>query len=102
MVTVAPRHPVLSNGEVVKVDFQVSKKVNRLDNKVSGKGKKGAQNLSPSSPLCDVTCSNGEKYTLYRCASIIIKPFISTITLTDVLVENILKRFPLMSKIVWH
>ena len=65
-MTVAPRHPILSNGEVVKVDFQVSKKVNRLDNKVSGKGKRGAQQLLPSSPLCDVTCSTGEKYTLYR------------------------------------
>ncbi|CAB3995923.1 Simiate [Paramuricea clavata] len=67
VVTVAPRHPILSKGEVVKVDFQVSKKVNRLDNKVSGKGKRGAQHLLPSSPLCDVTCSTGEKYTLYSC-----------------------------------
>ena len=68
VVTVAPRHPLLTNGEVVKVDFQVSKKVNRLENKVSGKGKKGAQNLQPMSPLCEVTCSTGQKYTLYRYA----------------------------------
>ena len=68
-MTVAPRHPLLSMGEVVKVNFQVSKNVNRLDNKVSGKGKKGAQHLSPTSPLCDVTCSTGEKYTLYRLVS---------------------------------
>ena len=67
VVTVAPRHPLLTNGEVVKVDFQVSKKVNRLENKVSGKGKKGAQNLLPMSPLCEVTCSTGQKYTLYSC-----------------------------------
>jgi hypothetical protein len=66
VVTIASRHPVLSNGKVVKVDFQVSKNVNRLENKVSGKGKKGAQNLLPMSPLCEVTCSTGEKYTLYR------------------------------------
>ena len=65
-MTIAPGHPLLSRGEVIKVDFQVSKNVNRLNNKVSGKGKKGAQHLSPSSPLCDVTCSTGEKYTLYR------------------------------------
>ena len=68
-MTIAPRHPLLSTGEVVKVNFQVSKNVNRLDNKVSGKGKKGAQHLSPTSPLCDVTCSTGEKYTLYRLVS---------------------------------
>ncbi|XP_028411071.1 protein Simiate-like [Dendronephthya gigantea] len=67
IVTVAPRHPLLSKGEVIKVDFQVSKNVNRLDNKVSGKGKRGAQILRPHLALCDVTCSTGEKYTLYSC-----------------------------------
>jgi len=49
------------------VNFQVSTKVNRLDNKVSGKGKKGAQYLLPESLICEVTCSNGAKYSLYSC-----------------------------------
>lgn len=66
VVTVAKRHPVLNSGDVVKVDFQVSKKVNRLDNKVSGKRKKGGQYLLPHSPLCEVTCSTGEKFSLFR------------------------------------
>ena len=66
VVTVAPKHPILTLGEVVKVDFQVSKNVNRLNNKVSGKGKKGGQYLQPLSQLCKVTCCNGEIYTLYR------------------------------------
>lgn len=41
IVTVASSHPLLAeNKTVVKVDFQVGEETNRLDNKVSGKGKK--------------------------------------------------------------
>ncbi len=41
MVTLAPSHPIRQQGKVVKeVDFQVGKKLNRLENKVSGKFKR--------------------------------------------------------------
>ena len=70
MITVAPSHPLLQKGKVVNVNFQVSKKVNRLNNKVSGKGKRGAQFLQNTSPLCEVTCSTGDQYTLYRLADV--------------------------------
>lgn len=67
VVTVAPSHPLLKCKEITNVNFQVSTKVNRLDNKVSGKGKKGAQYLQPESLICEVTCSSGAKYSLYSC-----------------------------------
>lgn len=67
VITVAPSHPLLQCKQIVKVNFQVSTKVNRLDNKVSGKGKKGAQHLQPESLICEVTSSDGSKYSLYSC-----------------------------------
>ncbi|XP_071452806.1 protein Abitram [Hetaerina americana] len=68
VVTLAPSHPILKfKKEIVDINFQVSTKVDRLQNKVSGKGKKGAQNLVPNSALCFVKCSDDSKYTLYSC-----------------------------------
>ena len=66
MVTVAPSHKLFQGGPVVNVNFNSGKKHDRLENKVSGKSKKGAQFLEPSSVLCEVTCLNGSKYTLRR------------------------------------
>lgn len=66
VITIAPSHPLLKCKQLTCVNFQVSNKVNRLDNKVSGKGKKGAQHLLPESIICEVTCSSGDKYSLYR------------------------------------
>ena len=42
LITLAEGHPLLSPGKapITKVDFQSGEKTNRLDNKVSGKGKK--------------------------------------------------------------
>ncbi|XP_071520907.1 protein Abitram-like isoform X2 [Panulirus ornatus] len=37
---------------------------NRLENQVSGKGKRGAQQLGPQSPICIITCSDSTKYTV--------------------------------------
>lgn len=67
VITVAPSHPLLQCKELSNVNFQVSKNVNRLDNKVSGKGKKGAQQLLPESVICEVTSSSGNIYSLYSC-----------------------------------
>lgn len=66
VVTLAPSHPILKLGkEVVEINFQVSTKVDRSKNKVSGRGKRGAQILNAKSALCFVVCSDGTKYTLY-------------------------------------
>lgn len=68
LVTLAPSHPVLAEGKVVKkVDFQISDDVDRLDNKAVGKSKKGAQSLTENSPICKLVCSDDTTYTVYAC-----------------------------------
>ncbi|XP_052804721.1 protein Abitram-like [Mya arenaria] len=62
VVTLAEWHPVVAEKkEVVSVDYQFDH-VNRLCNRVTGKGKKGAQNLHADSALCRVKCSDGSQY----------------------------------------
>jgi len=52
LITLAPSHPVLANKLVIKkVNFEVSKNVDRKSNKTSGKSKKGGQLLEPISVL---------------------------------------------------
>ncbi|XP_061193994.1 telomere-associated protein RIF1-like [Saccostrea echinata] len=64
IVTVSEWHPIIREGKTVsKINFEVDG-MNRLDNKISGKGKRGAQLLTPSSPLCEVTCTDESKYTV--------------------------------------
>lgn len=68
LITLAKTHPIISNQKKVeKINFQVSEDVNRLENKVMGKGKKGGQWLTELAPLCTVTCSDTSEYTLYSC-----------------------------------
>lgn len=65
VITLAPSHPILLNKKEVKsISFQVSDNINRLNNKVSGKAKHGAQVLQPSSPLSIAECTDGTKYTI--------------------------------------
>ncbi|OQR78856.1 protein Simiate-like, partial [Tropilaelaps mercedesae] len=55
IVCLAPSHPIVRNcTHVLKVDFQINESLNRLDNKVSGKSKKGAQRVKKDSILCTV------------------------------------------------
>ncbi|XP_060065116.1 protein Abitram-like [Ylistrum balloti] len=62
IITLAPSHPVVAKKKkVTSVSFDVSE-ANRLDNKVSGKGKKGAQWLKTASELCKIECEDGENY----------------------------------------
>jgi hypothetical protein len=59
ILTLAPSHPILSkNYKVIFVNYQVTPKLNRLDNKVSGKGKHGGQFLSESSIICEIKCED--------------------------------------------
>lgn len=68
LITLADNHPILKEQKVIKnIDYQVSNKVNRLDNKVSGKGKKGGQYLDPLSILCRIECEDGTEYNVYSC-----------------------------------
>ncbi|XP_064091271.1 protein Abitram-like [Macrobrachium nipponense] len=64
LITLSHHHPVLSEKkDIVKVNFDVGK-FNRLENQVSGKGKRGAQMIGPRSPVCKVICADGMSYTI--------------------------------------
>ncbi|XP_066940305.1 protein Abitram-like isoform X1 [Macrobrachium rosenbergii] len=64
LITLSHHHPVLSEKkDIVKVNFDVGK-FNRLENQVSGKGKRGAQMIGPRSPVCKVICADGTSYTI--------------------------------------
>lgn len=66
VVTLAPSHPLVCQDiEIKKINFQVSKNINRLDNKTSGKHKRNAQNLNQTAPLCFVECGNDKVFTIY-------------------------------------
>ncbi|KAK6626351.1 hypothetical protein RUM43_006662 [Polyplax serrata] len=68
LITLAPSHPVVKEKKtIVHLDFQVTSHVDRLENKVRGKGKKGAQHLMPDSVLCYIICTDGTKYSVFAC-----------------------------------
>ncbi|XP_022669283.1 protein Simiate-like isoform X2 [Varroa jacobsoni] len=55
VVCLAPSHPIVrKNVCVEKVDFQINQSLNRLDNKVTGKHKKGGQRVKKESLLCTI------------------------------------------------
>ncbi|KAJ8025199.1 Protein Simiate [Holothuria leucospilota] len=68
VLTLAPGHSLLtSNKQITLVDFQITPTTNRMDNKVVGKSKKGAQWLANLSPICRVKCSDNSEYTIRSC-----------------------------------
>ncbi|MED6250461.1 hypothetical protein AMECASPLE_008990 [Ameca splendens] len=68
VVTLAETHPILQEGRTVKsINYQISNGCSRLNNKVSGKSKRGAQFLTDFAPLCRITCSDETEYTIYSC-----------------------------------
>uniref|UniRef100_A0A7N5JX69 Protein Abitram n=1 Tax=Ailuropoda melanoleuca TaxID=9646 RepID=A0A7N5JX69_AILME len=68
VITLAESHPVLQSGKTIKsVSYQISTNCSRLQNKVSGKFKRGAQFLTELAPLCKIYCSDGEEYTVSSC-----------------------------------
>jgi len=59
LITLAPSHPVIANKLVInKVNLEVSNKVDRKNNKTSGKSKKGGQLLEPTSILAKLETDN--------------------------------------------
>lgn len=68
MLSLAPSHVALaSNREIEKVGFKVSDKLDRSLNKVSGKGKHGAQPLQANSNICTISCTDGQAYVIKCC-----------------------------------
>lgn len=68
MLSLAPSHVILqSNKGIKKVDFKVSDKLDRSLNKVSGKGKHGAQPLQTNSNICTISCSDEQTYVIKCC-----------------------------------
>ncbi|XP_062937828.1 protein Abitram isoform X2 [Cynocephalus volans] len=64
----AGSHPVLQSGKTIQsISYQISTNCSRLQNKVSGKFKRGAQFLTELAPLCKIYCSDGEEYTISSC-----------------------------------
>ncbi|XP_054440906.1 protein Abitram isoform X1 [Pteronotus mesoamericanus] len=65
VITLAESHPVLQSGKTIKsISYQISTNCSRLQNKVSGKFKRGAQFLTELAPLCKIYCTDGEEYTI--------------------------------------
>ncbi|XP_015284137.1 PREDICTED: protein Simiate-like, partial [Gekko japonicus] len=68
VIALADAHPVLQKGKAIeRISYQISANCSRLQNKVSGKSKRGAQFLTELAPLCRIYCSDGEEYTIYSC-----------------------------------
>uniref|UniRef100_A0A4X2K054 Protein Abitram n=1 Tax=Vombatus ursinus TaxID=29139 RepID=A0A4X2K054_VOMUR len=68
VITLAESHPLFQNGKTIKsINYQISANCSRLQNKVSGKFKRGAQFLTELAPLCRISCSDGEEYTVSSC-----------------------------------
>lgn len=68
VITLAETHPILQNGHAIKsINYQISNGCSRLNNKVSGKSKRGGQFLTDFAPLCRITCTDEMEYTIYSC-----------------------------------
>lgn len=68
LISLAELHPILKNKKrIVKIDCNVDEKTDRLKNAASGKGKRGAQKLTPESVLCRLVCDDGAVYPVYSC-----------------------------------
>ncbi|XP_008548289.2 protein Abitram isoform X2 [Microplitis demolitor] len=68
MISLAPSHPVMQKcNEIEKINFKVTEKLDRASNKVSGKGKHGAQPLQENSNICFITLTNGETWPIKCC-----------------------------------
>lgn len=68
LLTLPSSHPVIQQTKtLLRINYNVSGNVDRLKNKVSGKGKKGGQKLMPTSVVCQIECADGTKYKVRSC-----------------------------------
>ena len=67
-VTIAKSHKIFRNNVAIKkVNFKVNNKVDRMENKVRGKGKKGGQLVEEKAVLCIVECEDGTEHHIRAC-----------------------------------
>lgn len=70
LITIAPTHPILSEGlKIESINFESGSKQNRLNNKVSGKFKRGGQKLKQKSVLCVIKTVDGREHVIYSCVT---------------------------------
>lgn len=68
VITLAESHPIFQNGRKIKnINYQISDGCSRLKNKVSGKSKRGGQFLTEFAPLCRITCTDEQEFTIFSC-----------------------------------
>lgn len=68
LISLADNHPVIKNHKRIKrINCAVDDNTDRLKNAASGKGKRGAQKLSPESILCYIECEDTTVYPVYSC-----------------------------------
>ncbi|XP_003745288.1 protein Abitram [Galendromus occidentalis] len=67
VVSLAPSHTIVRERlRVDRVDFRINESLNRLENKVSGKWKKGGQRVKKDSSLCYIHAEN-RIFTVRAC-----------------------------------
>uniref|UniRef100_A0A9J8A489 Protein Abitram n=1 Tax=Cyprinus carpio carpio TaxID=630221 RepID=A0A9J8A489_CYPCA len=60
-------HCILQHSNRICVITLISDGCSRLKNKVSGKSKRGGQSLTEFAPLCRITCTDEQEYTVFSC-----------------------------------
>jgi len=68
LITLSANHCIIKDDKCIKnIDFNVSHELNRLDNRVTGKWKKGGQKVSPESILCRIECNDNQVFDIKSC-----------------------------------
>uniref|UniRef100_A0A8C1JHQ6 Protein Abitram n=1 Tax=Cyprinus carpio TaxID=7962 RepID=A0A8C1JHQ6_CYPCA len=60
-------HCILQHSNRICVITLISDGCSLLKNKVSGKSKRGGQSLTEFAPLCRITCTDEQEYTVFSC-----------------------------------
>ena len=67
VVGLHPTHGIFKNKLAISsINFHIGK-TDRLNSKIHGKKKKGAQWLENNSVLCEITCSDNSVWKVYSC-----------------------------------
>lgn len=68
LISLADNHPIMKERkQIARVNCSINEKTDRLKNAASGKGKRGAQKLTPDSILCYIECEDKSVYPVYSC-----------------------------------
>ncbi|CAG2164746.1 unnamed protein product [Oppiella nova] len=68
VITLSANHCIIKDKKTIEnIDFNINSDLNRLDNKVSGKWKKGGQRVTPESILCRIECKDNEVFDIKAC-----------------------------------